>query len=84
MSLPDACQAVCERNGLCGANPNDFECVDRCLAESRGACGAVSTTYWVCFGERAESSKCAELPPDCESAYCAYTRCMGQPIPPYC
>jgi hypothetical protein len=83
MDIASACSAVCDRGARCGSDADG--CVERCLAESQsGACSAVATAYYVCFGERVDSSDCASLPPECEQAWCAYARCNGQPLLPYC
>ncbi|MBX3187846.1 MAG: hypothetical protein KF819_12560 [Labilithrix sp.] len=82
LSLERACAIICERNGKCGADKMD--CVDDCVAEGRSACGAEATAYRQCHGAHIDDTSCVALPPVCEPAYCAYTRCTGIYTPPYC
>ena len=79
MSIDDACNRICERNGRCGAWTAD--CVHRCLDDARAGCGA--DAWLECYGERVDDG-CSVLPPACEPAYCAWAACAGRPLPPYC
>lgn len=82
-SVDDACAAICERNGECGAAQSD--CKDSCADEIRGAssCSAQANAYIQCYAQNLLPG-CAALPPACESAYCAYTICAGKVVPRYC
>jgi len=79
------CQKVCHRNGLCGAQPDVQACLDRCTNETTtGGCVATASVYYACFAGHVHDTQCTELSTACEGAYCAYARCTGQPLPPYC
>ena len=82
-SVEDACAAICERNGQCGADQPD--CKDTCADEIRSAasCSAEASTYIHCYAQNLAEG-CAALPPVCERAYCAYTTCAGKVVPDYC
>jgi len=79
----DACAAICERNGECGADQSD--CKESCTSEIDGAlsCSAQANAYIQCYASNLLPG-CAALPPACESAYCAYTICAGKVVPGYC
>ena len=80
-TVSEACETICHRNGECGAWQAD--CNEHCLDDARGpSCAAEARTYILCYGQNIEG--CAALPPVCESAYCAYTRCAGKVVPDYC
>lgn len=79
------CEKVCERNGLCGAQPDVQGCLERCTNETTGGgCVSAASVYYACFAAHIDDTECAELPTACEGAYCAYARCTRQPLPPYC
>lgn len=79
------CQKVCDRNGLCGAQPDVQSCLDRCTNETTGGgCVSEASVYYACFAAHVDDTQCTELSTACEGAYCAYARCTGQPLPPYC
>ena len=82
-TVDDACAAICERNGQCGATQSD--CEDSCSAEIHGAasCSAQANAYIQCYAQNLLPG-CAALPPVCESAYCAFTICAGKVVPDYC
>ncbi len=82
-AVDDACAAICERNAQCGADTPD--CKDTCASEiSRAStCAAQANAYIQCYASNLASG-CAELPPVCEGAYCAYTICAGKVVPDYC
>jgi hypothetical protein len=82
-TVDDACAAICERNGSCGAGQSD--CQDHCTTEINGAvaCSAQASTYIHCYADNLLDG-CAALPPVCEDAYCAYTLCAGKVVPSYC
>jgi hypothetical protein len=82
-SVYDACAAICERNAKCGADSPD--CAESCSSEIHGAttCAAQANAYIRCYAANLDSG-CAELPPVCENAYCAYTICAGKVVPGYC
>jgi hypothetical protein len=82
-SVDDACAAICERNGQCGAAQSD--CQERCTTEINGAlsCSAQANAYIHCYANNLVDG-CAALPPVCESDYCAYTICAGKVVPVYC
>jgi hypothetical protein len=82
-TVDDACAAICERNAQCGADSPD--CKDTCSSEIHGAsaCAAQANAYIQCYASNLASG-CAELPPVCEGAYCAYTICAGKVVPDYC
>ena len=82
-SVDDACAAICERNGQCGAAQSD--CQERCTNEIDGAlsCSAQANAYIHCYANNLVDG-CAALPPVCEGAYCAYTTCTGKVVPSYC
>lgn len=81
--VDDACAAICERNGECGAGQPD--CAAFCAKEILGAssCAAQASAYIQCYANNLLPG-CAALPPVCESAYCAYTICAGKVVPDYC
>jgi hypothetical protein len=82
-TVDDACAAICERNGDCGATQTD--CKDSCAAEIRNAsaCSAQANAYIQCYASNLLPG-CAALPPVCETAYCAFTICAGKVVPDYC
>jgi hypothetical protein len=82
-TVDDACGAICERNGECGATQTD--CKDSCADEIRGAasCSAQANAYIQCYADNLLPG-CAALPPVCEGDYCAYTICAGKVVPRYC
>jgi hypothetical protein len=81
-TVEDACRTICERNGQCGALQGD--CYERCTGDIHGASGCASeaNAYIHCYANNLEG--CAALPPVCENAYCAFTRCAGGVVPEYC
>ena len=84
-TVADACGAICKRNGDCGALQTD--CLQRCTEDIQGAaaCSAEANAYIHCYADNlAAESECTALPPVCEPAYCAYTRCAGKVVPSYC
>jgi hypothetical protein len=83
-SVTDACETVCRRNAKCGALQTD--CNDRCAEElaPRAACAGPASAFIQCFANNLPPDDCTALPPVCESAYCAYTRCTGKVVPSYC
>ena len=82
-TVEDACGAICKRDGECGAQQPD--CLAHCTSDIRGAAGCSSEgdAYIQCYASNLEPG-CAALPPACENAYCAYTRCAGKVVPTYC
>lgn len=82
-SIEDACGVICKRDGECGAEQPD--CLARCAGEIRGAarCSSEGNAYIQCYAGNLEPG-CTSLPPACENAYCAYTRCAGKVVPTYC
>ena len=79
----DPCTVVCEGNGGCVGGQS--ECYRRCAEDLASAsCAVEATTYVRCYAERIEGEGCSALPPVCEGAYCAYTRCAGKVVPAYC
>jgi hypothetical protein len=82
-TVGDACAAICERNGTCGAGQSD--CEERCTSEIDGAlsCASQANAYIHCYADNLVDG-CAALPPVCESDYCAYTICAGKVVPSYC
>ncbi len=82
-SVEDACGAICDRNGRCGADQTD--CKERCADEISGAssCSPQANAFIQCYAANLLEG-CASLPPVCESAYCAYTICAGKVVPAYC
>lgn len=83
-TVDDACAAICERNGNCGAGQPD--CQQYCADEINGAsaCSGEANAYIQCYAANLLDNGCAALPPVCETAYCAYTRCAGKVVPTYC
>ena len=81
-SVEDACRTICERHGLCGAQ--SAGCYEECTGEihSAAACSGEANKYIHCYADNLEG--CAALPPVCEDAYCAFTRCAGRVVPTYC
>ena len=79
----DPCTVICEGNGGCVGGLG--ECYRRC-AEDRASerCSAEANAYLRCYADRIEAERCSALPPACENAYCAYTRCAGKVVPAYC
>ena len=82
-TVEDACAAICERNAQCGADTPD--CQASCSSEIHGAsaCAPQANAYIQCYASNLATG-CAELPPVCEGAYCAYTICTGKVVPNYC
>ncbi len=82
-TVDDACGAICERNGQCGAGQSD--CKESCANEINGAvaCSAQANAYIQCYASNLLPG-CAALPPVCEAAYCAFTICAGKVVPGYC
>lgn len=79
----DPCTAICEGNGLCVGGQT--ECSRRCAEDlANASCAAEANTYIRCYADRLEGEGCSVLPPVCEGAYCAYTRCAGKVVPAYC
>lgn len=83
-SVADACETICHRNGQCGAWQSD--CKEHCESEisSAAACSPQAKAYIHCYADNLEADSCSALPPVCEDAYCAYTRCAGKVVPKYC
>jgi hypothetical protein len=81
--VADACAAVCKRNAQCGAWQVDCEAT--CAEDIGGssACAGEGNAYVHCYADNLVEG-CAALPPVCELAYCAYTRCAGKVVPSYC
>jgi len=81
-TVEDACTTICDRNGQCGALQSD--CYARCTDDIHTAiaCGPEAATYIHCYADNLEG--CSPLPPVCEDAYCAFTRCAGRVVPRYC
>lgn len=83
-AVADACETICRRNAKCGAWQSD--CNAYCANEinSAAACSPQANAYIHCYADNLEDDSCTALPPLCEEAYCAYTRCAGKVIPRYC
>lgn len=81
-TVEDACKTVCDRNGQCGALQD--QCYARCTEEIHSAtsCTSEASAYIHCYANNLEG--CSALPPVCEAAYCAFTRCAGRVVPRYC
>jgi hypothetical protein len=82
-SVMDACDTICKRDGQCGALQTD--CLSRCTDDILAAadCSSEGSAYIHCYADNLQPG-CAALPPICEPAYCAYTRCAGKVVPNYC
>ncbi len=79
----DPCTVICEGNGGCVGGQS--ECYRRCAEDlANASCALEATTYVRCYADRIEGEGCSALPPVCEGAYCAYTRCAGKVVPAYC
>lgn len=77
----DPCATICESNGGCVGGQKD--CVERCSQDlGTPGCAAEASAYLGCYADNIQF--CSELPPVCESAYCAYALCAGRITPPYC
>lgn len=81
--LSEACAAMCDRDGRCGAaRPG---CEERCLASGHSFCGDAYTAFARCYGTHlARAPSCDVVPPHCEARYCAYLRCSGERLRDYC
>ena len=82
ISVDEACETVCDRNARCGAGYKP-DCLDRCRADATSRCASSAIAFTTCWA-RTTDEGCGELAPECEPAYCAYTRCTGIASPPYC
>jgi hypothetical protein len=77
----DPCTTICESNGGCVGGQQD--CIERCAEDLlTPSCGAEARAYLGCYADNVQF--CSQLPPACEGAYCAYTRCAGKVVPSYC
>jgi hypothetical protein len=77
----DPCATICESNGGCVGGLKD--CIEHCADDLRTpSCTAEARAYLGCYADNVQL--CSELPPACESAYCAYTLCAGKVVPSYC
>lgn len=83
-SVADACETICHRNAQCGAWQSD--CNAHCEGEiqAAAACAPQANAYIHCYADNLDTESCTALPPVCEDAYCAYTRCAGKVVPAYC
>jgi hypothetical protein len=82
LSVEALCAAICDRDGRCGAD--NGSCAERCTKElTVGGCAASADAYLQCWAVNLQPG-CTALPPACEDAYCAYTRCARIATPPYC
>lgn len=80
----DVCGTICRRHARCGAHQDD--CAEHCAEETReaGFCSPVAKAFMQCYADNIEPDSCTVVPPVCEEAYCAYTRCAGKVGPSYC
>ena len=83
-SVADACGVVCDRKAQCGALQD--RCAETCASQiGVGACAPAGNAYIQCWADSfSDQSSCLVLPPVCEQAYCAFTRCAGIVVPDYC
>jgi hypothetical protein len=83
-TVADACAAICDRDGRCGAW--QWGCNASCESEivASSACAPQASAYVHCYADNLQPSGCSMVPPICEQAYCAYARCTGKGRPAYC
>lgn len=79
-----ACETICLRDGRCGALQSDCNAYCENEINSAAACSPEALAYIQCYADNLEVDACSALPPVCEPAYCAYTRCTGKVVPTYC